>query len=123
MDNTVEQHADTGAQLALFDSPGPDQEAGRTIPLHPRTHRALCAGCRSREARYGFGARSGARRAGTLCFQCFRMELIRRQDVADRRARGWEATQAALPMADRLEELSLRRRRAQIAARHALELT
>jgi hypothetical protein len=51
------------------------------------------------------------------------MELIRRQDVADRRARGWDATQTALPIADRLEELSLRRRRAQIAARHALELT
>jgi hypothetical protein len=79
----------------------------------------VCAGCRQREARYGFSRGRGAR-PGTLCFQCFRSELGRRQDVAERKRRGWNAVQAGLPLADTLEALQTRRRRAQIAARHAL---
>ena len=39
------------------------------------------------------------------------------------RDRGWNASQVGLPLDDTLNELSLRRRRAQIAARHALGLT
>ena len=42
--------------------------------------------------------------------------------VAARVARGWNGTQTSLPLAETLDRLNLRRRRAQIAARHALEL-
>ena len=88
-------------------------------PARPR----LCAGCRAREARYGFRdeAHPLADRPQTLCFDCFRMEIARRQSVAAQLARGWNASQVRLPLDDTLKELSLRRRRAQIAARHALE--
>jgi hypothetical protein len=50
------------------------------------------------------------------------VEVGRRQAVAARMARGWNATQTSLPLADTLQRLDLRRRRAQIAARHALGL-
>jgi hypothetical protein len=86
---------------------------------------ALCAGCREKEARYGFKDEAddpSAERPRTLCFSCFRMELTRRQIVAARLARGWNAEQAALPLEETLQRLSVRRRRAQIAARHALGL-
>jgi len=84
--------------------------------------RPLCAGCRAREARYGFGdgADPTAPRPRRLCFDCFRMEVDWRQAVAARLARGWNAHQARLPLEETLEELSRRRRRAQIAARRAL---
>ncbi len=89
-----------------------------------RTRQAnLCAGCRAREARYGFreeGDDPIAARPRTLCFDCFRAEIARRQAVAARMARGWTATQARLPLDDTLRELTRRRRRAQIAARHLL---
>ena len=110
-------------QLALY----------RGLPkarVEPATRRAdrrapLCAGCRTREARYGF--RDGnddpsALRPRTLCFDCFRMEITFRQDVAARMARGWNAHQAELPLDATLTALARRRRRAQIAARHALDL-
>lgn len=83
----------------------------------------LCAGCRQSEARYGFRAEEaepGEERPRTLCFSCFRIELNRRQAVAEQRARGWNAEQARLPLQETLRELTRRRRRAQIAARHAL---
>ena len=51
----------------------------------------LCAGCRTREARYGFrldGDVDPLERPRTLCFECFRMELGRRQAVAAQLARG-----------------------------------
>jgi hypothetical protein len=83
----------------------------------------LCAGCRTREARYGFrdqGDDPAALRPRTLCFDCFRMEITWRQDVAARMARGWNAEQTQLPLEARLSALTRRRRRAQIAARHAL---
>jgi hypothetical protein len=57
-----------------------------------------------------------------LCFECFRAEIGRRQAVAAQLARGWNAEQVGLPLEEQLEVLSLRRRRAQIAARHALGL-
>jgi len=57
-----------------------------------------------------------------LCFDCFRMEITWRQDVAARLARGWNAHQAQLPLEATLNALTRRRRRAQIAARHALGL-
>jgi hypothetical protein len=49
------------------------------------------------------------------------MEISWRQDVAARLACGWNAQQAQLPLEATLSALSRRRRRAQIAARHALE--
>jgi hypothetical protein len=84
----------------------------------------LCAGCRQREARYGFrvdDAEPGDDRPRTLCFTCFRVELDYRQAVAARLSRGWNAEQARLPLEQTLRELTRRRRRAQIAARHALD--
>jgi hypothetical protein len=49
------------------------------------------------------------------------MEVTWRQDVAARLARGWNAQPAQLPLEATLNALTRRRRRAQIAARHALE--
>ena len=116
-------------------------EGGRQLPLHqgwmagmrartgvPGGARGgkttpLCAGCREKEARYGFRDEDGdpaADRPRTLCFSCFRVELGRRQAVAAQLARGWDARQESLPLEETLNELTRRRRRAQIAARHAL---
>lgn len=87
----------------------------------------LCAGCRGREARYGFRDEGDPHieRPRTLCFDCFRAEIGRRQAVAARLARGSEwvanATQATLPLEKTLEALGRRRRRAQMAARRAME--
>ena len=116
-------------QLALYD--GTD----RRVASRPRRHNRagtdaveprLCAACREREARYGFRDRDDddptVARPKTLCFDCFRMELDRRRAAADQLARGWNATQAHLPLAGKLAETGRRRRRAQIAARHALGL-
>jgi hypothetical protein len=84
----------------------------------------MCAACRAREARYGFRDRAEddptVERPNTLCFDCFRMEMDRRRAVAEQIARGWNAKQAELPLAGTLEAVTRRRRRAQIAARHAL---
>jgi hypothetical protein len=84
----------------------------------------MCAGCRAREARYGFRTNEDdpLDRPRTLCFECFRLELVHRQAVASQRARGWNAEQGQLPLEETLNALRLRRRRAQIAARHALGL-
>jgi hypothetical protein len=86
----------------------------------------MCAGCRAREARYGFSdetlEQAIENRPRALCFECFRIELDRRQAIRARRVRGWNAEQVGLPLDGRLRELARRRRRAQIAARHALGL-
>lgn len=113
------QQVSEGQQLALSNRWMRAQAAA-----HARAAAApqLCAGCRAREARYGF-RREGedpVERPRTLCFECFRVELGRRQAVAAQLARGWNAEQEPLPLEDTLEELTRRRRRAQIAARHAL---
>ena len=100
-------------------------ELGRRAP---RLATKVCAACRSKEARYGFrqeqdidpSSGHGAGRPNTLCFECFRMEIDRRQRVAAQLARGWNAEQVRLPLTDTLKELTIRRRRAQIAARHAI---
>lgn len=94
-------------------------------PVRPRSARPLCAGCRAKEARYGFRTGEEAAptdRPRTLCFDCFRMELGYRQAVQSRLAAGWNATQSTLPLAETLARVDRRRRRAQIAARHALAL-
>src|SRR5262245_32047777 len=110
------------AQLALYD-PEPPRVAERLT--HRREARPepthapiLCAACRSREARYGFQPDKDdplIERPRTLCFECFRLELGRRQDAA-------RAIQARLPLEGTLEALRRRRRRPQIAARHALNI-
>jgi hypothetical protein len=110
-------------QLALYDAE-PAPQTSRVLPARPVTR--LCAGCRAKEARYGFrDERHGVyrdERPRTLCFECFRMELARRQTVAARTAMGWNAAQATLPLSDVLESADRRRRQAQIAARKALGL-
>ena len=112
---------DEGQQLALHDEwtaklrrAGFDAPASRTV---------LCAGCREKEARYGFRDDQDdptTERPRTLCFSCFRVELTRRQAVKARLARGWNAQQESLPLEETLKQLTHRRRRAQIAARRAL---
>jgi hypothetical protein len=116
-----------GQQLALQDEwmaalrrrSGADTQSARVQP--GRT--TLCAGCREKEARYGFRDDDDdptLERPRTLCFSCFRVELTRRQAVKARLARGWNAQQVSLPLEETLKRLTHRRRRAQIAARHAL---
>jgi hypothetical protein len=91
----------------------------------PASRTVLCAGCREKEARYGFRDEEDdptTERPRTLCFTCFRVELTRRQAVKARLARGWNARQVSLPLEETLKQLTHRRRQAQIAARHALGL-
>ncbi|MBI4266289.1 MAG: hypothetical protein HY657_18095 [Acidobacteria bacterium] len=91
------------------------------LERHPQ--RILCAGCHAREARYGFrdDDHPVAGRPRTLCFECFRTEITRREAVAARLARGWNAHQVRLPLERTLESLHRRRRRAQIAARRVVD--
>jgi hypothetical protein len=110
------------AQLALDERWTVTARPARREAVQPA--QPICAGCRAREARYGFRDEHDddptVERPRTLCFECFRVEIGRRQAVAARLARGWNATQASLPLEQTLESLTRRRRRAQIAARHAL---
>jgi hypothetical protein len=107
-----------GQQIALYQNT--PEAAPRPTQRAPKR---LCAACRAKEARYGFRDERdpGIDRPRTLCFECFRVEISRRQALAARLARGWNATQTDLPLSETLERLDRRRRRAQIAARHALE--
>ena len=101
------------AQLALdqrwTNRPRPKVDGASQTPL-------LCASCQAKEARYGFRPQDDPAldRPRTLCFECFRVEIRRRQEAA-------QMVQVRLPLEQTLEALSLRRRRAQIAARHALD--
>lgn len=98
--------------------------ARRAAQAEERRTAVLCAGCREREARYGFRPNDddpALERPRTLCFACFRVELDRRQAIAARLARGWNGHQVTLPLEQTLETLTRRRRRAQIAARHVLD--
>ena len=116
-------------QLALYES-SDRRTATRPRRQHSERRDAvesrLCAACREREARYGFRDRTEGDptvdRPRTLCFDCFRMEMDRRRAAAEMAARGWNATQVALPLPGKIEDTHRRRRRAQIAARHALGL-
>ncbi|MGH9254530.1 MAG: hypothetical protein ACRD3C_08160 [Vicinamibacterales bacterium] len=103
------------AQLALYEpQPVP-------VPARRRARQArapLCASCQAREARYGFRPATDdplVERPRALCFQCFRVEMARRQESA-------RAVQEMLPLERTLDALNRRRRRAQIAARRALGL-
>lgn len=107
-------------QLGLYERPA----TTTPHPAHRHSGPRMCAACRAHEARYGFRDHENddplVGRSKTLCFECFRIEVDRRQAVAAQRLRGWNATQVDLPLASKLDALRLRRRRAQIAARHAL---
>jgi hypothetical protein len=107
------QEAPDVQQLGLYEG-----APRRTRPK--RCVASLCAGCRAREARYGFRDERYIERPRTLCFACFRIEVTRREQVAVRLARSWNAEQVGLPLVGLLEEADRRRRRAQIAARHAV---
>ena len=108
-------------QLALYERA---RDGGRERARRGGHQAPLCAGCRAKEARYGFRDERDpiAARPRTLCFECFRVEISRRHAAAAQLARGWNAQQVRLPLDETLQALSLRRRRAQIAARHALGL-
>ena len=118
------QHTTQEQQLGFFGGmteTAPAEAPRRTVVA--RHGAPLCAGCRAKEARYGFRRHDDdptTERPRTLCFECFRVELAHRQDISARLARGWNASQVPLPLEDKLNELTRRRRRAQIAARHAL---
>ena len=90
----------------------------RPQPEFHRRRKPLCAGCREREARYGFQDPDDPllERPRTLCFECFRVEIARRQEAA-------QVVQVRLPLEETLDALNLRRRRAQIAARRALAVS
>lgn len=123
------RHLDGGRQLGLYEGTqrAERKRAPRTpdAPQRPVREPGLCAGCRAAEARYGFRVDGDdnalVERPRTLCFACFRREIDRRQLVATRLARRRDAQQAQPSLEEKLRTLSLRRRRAQIAARKALE--
>ena len=100
-------------QLALY-----ERDGSRAVRRGPEI--VMCAGCRAKEARYGFRDEHRLERPRTLCFECFRIEVARRQAVAARVSNGWNAHQVSLPLSETLEQVGRRRRRAQIAARKAL---
>ena len=88
----------------------PDRQ--RTGPAAPAVP-PVCAGCRAKEARYGFRGQDTLEAPRTLCFECFRLAMAHRRE---------RVAQLDLPFPARLREADLRRRRAQIAARRALGL-
>ena len=97
--------------LALDDMFAPSQLADR-----PKAARHLCAACRARPARFQYHGVVKADRLHTLCFQCYRAAMDR-----VRASRVREADAPADPLSDKYDQRARRRRRAQIAARHALE--
>ena len=114
------------SQLALYEAQQRSREAMRpartrkVIQRHGQGGRidpVLCAECQAREARYGFrreGDDPQLERPRALCFECFRLEIERRQQA--------RPVQVRLPLDQTLDALRKRRGRAQIAARHALGL-
>jgi hypothetical protein len=127
----------SGAQLALtLEDPLP-----LDAPARPAHERHLCVQCQSRPARYQYRGAVKADRSHTLCFQCYRAELnsvrtVRFRETPAEFARMGDGQPVAFPSIigrpgvvaraneeaarQRDEGLSLRRRHAQIAARHAL---
>src|ERR1044071_6724779 len=104
--------APMAGQLALD-----DRWTDRPSAAEARTGRrdgkkpVLCAACQAHEARYGFkeGDDPQVERPRTLCFECFRVEISRRQEAA-------RVVQVRLPLEETLDALSLRRRRASVSS-------
>jgi hypothetical protein len=119
-------HMGRGRQLWLFDDNDgdvvrrPNRCAIGNRRQGVRPVMVLCRACLAKEARYGFRDPDLVERPGTLCFECFRLELERRQRPGSPRTRRPFDTGDRRSLAQTLEELSRRRRRAQIAARRAL---
>ncbi len=91
---------------------------GEEAPARPAHPRHLCAACRERQARFRYRGVVKADRAHTLCFECYRAELNRQR--ARRALVVPPVGQQVLPLAECQRRLDLSRRRAQIAARHAI---
>ena len=81
-----------------------------TLASRGTRHTPLCAGCRAKEARYGFRAEGTetdpattvrARSASTASGS----KSTGRRRLAQHLARGWNAAQAGLPLEDTLNEL------------------
>ena len=113
--------------VAIDDSvPLPDAGAAKQGQHH------LCAACHERPARFQYRGLVKADRTHTLCFRCYRsvMDSIRNVEPVGRvtwirsaggRTTGRSTGGAVAEAADKYVQLERRRRRAQIAARHALE--
>ncbi len=113
----VNGRTDVAGQLELD-----PQWAHAPEPAERTSKRRLCARCQAREARYGFRPpypQPPRERPSTLCFECFRLELERRHSAARYSART-QSEPLHIPLEERLRQLTLRRRRAQIAARRAV---
>ncbi len=105
------------------------EDTAASTERHPpdREPHRLCAACQQRPARFRYHGVVKADRSHTLCFQCYRaaidglrnVEPVGRVSWIGRRVRG---KASVLDPADRYGELAYRRRRAQIAARHALDV-
>jgi hypothetical protein len=122
MSAAVVRRADEDIQLDLYGRVGPLPDGKPLRDPGRRRVTPLCAACRAKEARYGFRDEELPEPSRTLCFACFHLEIVRRQTHADALARARNAAQLELPMSEKLRQIDLRRRRAQIAARRALGL-
>ena len=94
--------------------------------LEGRRPNAICLSCQERKARFRYRGVVKADRFHTLCFRCYRAELDRvraRLLAATDPVRGGAAvlTFPSGRVDPMYVELDLRRRRAQIVARHVLE--
>ena len=95
----------------------------------PEPHRR-CAVCHQRPARFQYRGVVKADRFHTLCFRCYRsaMDSIRNVEPVARLTRTpsvkrqgpARSAPGAVDLPDKYAQLAIRRRRAQIAARHAL---
>src|SRR5215217_3239986 len=104
-----EKQEELGMFGAVTEGASRPQVSLRRHRLSSKQRAPLCAGCRAKEARYGFlrdGDDPTTERPQTLCFECFRVELGYRQDINARLARGWNASQVPLPLEDKLNELT-----------------
>ena len=113
-----------GQQLALDQIlPARGGRAGRAHQL--RNSRSPVRRLPRQEARYGFRDDPDddprLERPRTLCFGCFRVELSRARPWPREWHEGGTARRSRCHWPRRSKTSNLRRRRAQIAARHALE--
>ena len=113
---------DDERQRDLYERDSQTRSQRQPLVGTPRRIKPLCARCRAKEARYGFHDEDLPEPSRTLCFECFRLEIARRQERAERLARARNATQLELPISETLDQIDRRRRHAQIAARHALRI-